>query len=93
MKAPRSKSLKVIEAHKASVLKALEPLGFVDNESGEDPGTIFHGAANFSFDTNKHDLCKLIPMLANHWEERGRDRLRSELSDLLQLAPADHDHN
>jgi hypothetical protein len=88
------------EQRVATALKVLAPLGFVDgNEEGESPGFVMLHIENlpgiyrpsFAFNVSGYAtladaLASLMPKLAEHFREQGREEIRQGFRNLMQCA-------
>lgn len=72
-------------ARKESALKILAPLGFVDNDDVESPGTIWHTGCNLTIDTARTSPAEVVEAILIIGRERGRSEIRGEVRAALGL--------
>lgn len=60
-----------IEKRKTAALEILGPLGFVDNEDEEYPGTIYHPGISQSFDISATDPKEIVRLVFARGKEVG----------------------
>lgn len=77
---------RMIEERKASALRLLAPLGFVDNNDGEAPGTIFHPGTSLVLDTSTVTPAQVVAALVAEGERRGREEVAAAMRRLIGVA-------
>lgn len=77
-----------IESRKASALRVLAPLGFLDNEDSDVPGAIWHPATGVVIDSSRINPRDVIRVVFEAGEREGREVLQTKLCQLLGVISA-----
>lgn len=74
-----------LEQTKREVLQVLKPLGFEDNNDGEQPGAIYHPATHLVIDCDKVTLADMVQAIFSKGKECGVRGLQATLRQCLDL--------
>lgn len=77
--------LQTILDRKASALAVLGPIGFIDNEDDETPGTIFHSGCRITLDCAKLSPKDVVAAILEVGQERGKQELRNAMRNALGI--------
>lgn len=75
-----------LEKRKAAALEILKPLGFVDNEDDECPGTIFHPGISQAFDISATDPKEIVRLVFARGKEVGTTDTQCAVRKALGIA-------